>query len=165
MSGPALVAILLATWLVAARPVCAQEPPTRPDSAQLVPEPQQSVDEVARGPGPMEAFFKSLAVPGWGQAELDRHLTGALFVAFEGIAMSMTIKANQQMRYLESIDSPAAEGKRQEREDWIVLWVFNHLFSGLEAFVSAHLQEFPDDLRLAATPAGVTISIPLPRFP
>jgi hypothetical protein len=113
----------------------------------------------------MEAFLKSLAVPGWGQAELDRHLTGALFVAFEGIAMAMTIKANQQMSYLESIDSPAAEGKRQEREDWLVLWIFNHVFSGLEAFVSAHLRGFPDDLSVRAIPGGLSIEIPWPRLP
>lgn len=112
----------------------------------------------------MGSFFKSLLVPGWAQAELGRDVTGAVFVAFEGLAMAMTLKANQQLTYLESIGSPAAEGKRQEREDWTVLWVFNHLFSGLEAFVSAHLYEFPEDLRVRAIPGGVAVQIPWSPF-
>lgn len=155
---------LLVLALAASSPALAQDPPTRPDSARREPAPQVVVDS-ATGPRPMEAFFKSLAVPGWGQAELDRHVTGALFVAFEGLAMAMTIKANQQIAYLESIESPAVEGKRQEREDWLVLWIFNHLFSGLEAFVSAHLSGFPEDLNVRATPQGLTIGLPLPPFP
>ena len=32
---------------------------------------------------------------------------------------------------------------------------FNHVFAGLEAYVSAHLADFPGDLQLQATPGGV----------
>ncbi len=53
--------------------------------------------------------------------------------------------------------------KRQQVQDWLVLWVFNHLFSGAEAFVSAHLQDFPKDLKLHAFPGGVGITVPVPR--
>ena len=35
----------------------------------------------------------------------------------------------------------------QEREDWIVLLVFNHLLAGAEAFVSANLYDFPATLK------------------
>jgi hypothetical protein len=42
--------------------------------------------------------------------------------------------------------------------------VFNHLFSGAEAFVSAHLRHFPPDLRLRAVPGGIAVSLSLPRF-
>jgi hypothetical protein len=44
-----------------------------------------------------------------------------------------------------------------------VLWIFNHLFSGAEAFVSAHLQDFPRDLRIRAMPGGIGVSLPLGR--
>ena len=42
--------------------------------------------------------------------------------------------------------------------------VFNHLMSGLEAYVSAHLYDFPADLQLRALPnggmqAGVTLPL------
>ena len=57
-----------------------------------------------------------------------------------------------------------AEDKRREHEDWLVLLVFNHLFAGLEAYVSAHLADFPGDLRLEAVPGGVSaprVSVPI----
>ena len=43
-----------------------------------------------------------------------------------------------------------------------MLLVFNHLFAGLEAYVSAHLADFPGDLRFQAVPGGVggTVSVP-----
>ena len=56
------------------------------------------------------------------------------------------------MRYLQRIEADSARiaGKQRERQDWIVLLAFNHLFSGLEAFVSSHLQDFPADVKEAA---------------
>ena len=44
-----------------------------------------------------------------------------------------------------------------------MLWIFNHLFSGAEAYVSAHLQDFPSDLRLQVAPGRLGVSLPLPR--
>ena len=47
---------------------------------------------------------------------------------------------------------------------WLVLLAFNHLFAGLEAYVAAHLADFPGDLRFEAVPGGVgaSLSFPLP---
>ena len=42
-----------------------------------------------------------------------------------------------------------------------MLWVFNHLFSGAEAYVSAHLRDFPPDLKVRAFPGGIGVSIPV----
>lgn len=130
---------------------------------------------------PLPAFFRSLLLPGWGQAVLDRKLTGGLFLAWEGVTLGMTLKAHQELQHIrrteDTRDLPAGQresallrSKKAEREDWLVLLVFNHLFSGLEAYVSAHLWDFPEDLRLRALPAGpagrpgVGVSIPL-RLP
>jgi hypothetical protein len=110
---------------------------------------------------PMGAFFRSLLIPGWGQAATGRHTTGAVFVAWEGVTAMMTLKAQQEANYMESIGSANAKAKRQEVQDWLVLWVFNHLFSGAEAYVSAHLQDFPADLKIQAYPRGIGISLPL----
>jgi len=110
---------------------------------------------------PMGAFWRSLLIPGWGQSATGRHTTGAVFVAWEGVTAMMTLKARQEANYMESIGSANAKAKRQEVEDWLVLWVFNHLFSGAEAYVSAHLQDFPADLKIQAYPRGIGISLPL----
>ncbi|MGH7607709.1 MAG: hypothetical protein ACREME_10235, partial [Gemmatimonadales bacterium] len=60
------------------------------------------------------------------------------------------------------IGSSSLDLKRQEVEDWLVLWIFNHLFSGAEAYVSAHLQDFPADLEVRAFPGGIGMSLALP---
>jgi hypothetical protein len=110
----------------------------------------------------MTAFWRSLLIPGWGQSATGRHTTGAIFVVWEGVTAMMTLKAQQEANYMKQIGSANLEAKRQEVEDWLVLWVFNHLFSGAEAYVSAHLQDFPADLKIRAFPGGIGISVPLP---
>jgi hypothetical protein len=110
---------------------------------------------------PMGAFWRSLLIPGWGQSATGRNTTGALFVVWEGVTAMMTLKAQQEANYMKQVGSGSLNAKRQEVQDWIVLWVFNHLFSGAEAYVSAHLQDFPADLRIRAFPRGIGISLPL----
>jgi len=114
---------------------------------------------------PMGAFWRSLLIPGWGQAVTGRHTTGAAFVAWEGVTVMMTFKAQQEANYMKAIGSANVRLKRQEVEDWLVLWIFNHLFAGAEAYVSAHLQDFPPDLEVRAFPRGIGISLPLPPLP
>lgn len=110
---------------------------------------------------PGAAFWRSLLIPGWGQAATGRHLTGALFATWEGVTMMMTFKAHAEVRYMERTGSGSLQAKRQEQQDWIVLWVFNHLFSGAEAYVAAHLQDFPKDLKFGVYPGGAGVSVPI----
>lgn len=114
------------------------------------------------GVGPMGAFWRSFLLPGWGQAVTNRHTTGAAFVAWEGVTAMMTLKAQQEANYFKAIGSPNLQLKRQEVQDWLVLWIFNHLFSGAEAYVSAHLMDFPPDLEVRAFPRGIGVSVSLP---
>jgi hypothetical protein len=119
-----------------------------------------------RGPvGPMGALWRSMLIPGWGQAKLNRKLTGALFVAWEGVTLGMSIKVSHELSYLEATGSQRVGKKRQERQDWLVLLGFNHLFAAIEAYVSSHLWDFPPDLTLQAAPGrvGAIISVPV-RF-
>jgi hypothetical protein len=127
-------------------------------SARLPAQGTVGSDSVVRHPRPrpFTYFFRSALVPGWGQASLDRRLTGGIFVAFEGIALGMTLKANTELQYLRQINSDLVPAKRAERQDWIVLVVMNHLFSALEAYVSANLFDFPADLGLRTLPGGRT---------
>ena len=121
-------------------------------------------DTMPVGVRPMGAFWRSFLLPGWGQAVTGRQVTGAAFVAWEGVTAMMTLKAQQEANYLEKIHSSSVELKRQEVQDWLILWIFNHLFSGAEAYVSAHLQDFPPDLRVQAFPNGIGLTVPMPRL-
>lgn len=120
-------------------------------------------DSAQNRSGPLNYFFRSLLIPGWGQASLDRKLTGGIFVAFEGIAVGMALKANYELRYLQRTNSTRVVSKRAERQDWLFLVGVNHLFSALEAFVSANLYDFPGDLRMRPLPGGRTgVGLTLP---
>jgi hypothetical protein len=125
-----------------------------------------AADSLALRTSPMNAFWRSFLLPGWGQAKLGRKLTGGIFVAWEGVTLGMSLKTRHELDYLRRTNSARAEDKRREHEDWLVLLAVNHLFSGLEAYVSAHLSDFPRDLELHAVPGGVGGSVSVPfRLP
>jgi hypothetical protein len=118
---------------------------------------------------PSAALWRSLLVPGWGQAKLGRNLTAGLFIAAEALTVGMALKANSELAYLRrtGADSASIDAKAQKREDWIVLAVVNHLLSGLEAYVAANLSDFPGELKFrpaAAGGVGAQVSLPV-RFP
>lgn len=136
----------------------AQVVPSPP--AQQQPQPADTVKvppfRVERPVSPLGAMWRSLLVPGWGQAALDRHVTGAVFIFWEGLTLTMTVKSAQQLAYQERIglETEALDAKRQEVQDWAVLLVFNHLMAGAEAFVAANLWDFPTELEARALPEG-----------
>ena len=135
-------------------------------SAQSAPSPRRPAvkpDTLQRSYiSPLNAFWRSFLIPGWGQARLNRKLTGGIFVAWEGLTLGMSLKTRQELRYLRRNNSSRGDAKRQEHEDWLVLLGFNHLFAGLEAYVSAHLDDFPGDLQIQAVPGGFGASVSLP---
>jgi len=75
----------------------------------------------------------------------------------------MTLKAQQEANYLNEIHSTSLSLKRQEVQDWLVLWIFNHLFPARKRNVSAHLRDFPPNLKMQVLPMGEesASSIPL----
>ena len=50
------------------------------------------------------------------------------------------------------------DARSEQREDWAAVAIFFLLMSGVDAFVSAHLQDFPDPLTVEGDPGG-TISV------
>jgi hypothetical protein len=149
-----LPAAALALMLFA-MPLSGQRAASRPDTAVT-----------GRRPRPLNYFLRSLLIPGWGQASLHRKLTGGIFVAVEGLALGMALKTTSELHFLERTDTSLVDDKRGERQDWIVVMVANHLFAGLEAYVSANLFDFPGDLRIRALPGGRTgIGLSLPIRP
>ena len=122
----------------------------------------------------MGALWRSMLLPGWGQAKLNRRVTGAVFIFWEGVTLTMTLKSIHQLDYLETVESEddidsqdRVEAKRNEIQDWAVLLAFNHLLAGVEAYVSAQLWDFPDELAFRVLPGGgvgMRLALPLPAF-
>jgi len=113
---------------------------------------------------PMGAMFRSFLLPGWGQAVYGRKVTAGVMLGVEGLALGMILKASSELQYIRETGSDRDAAKLQEREDWMAILIFNHLMSGLEAYVSAHLYDFPGDLQLQALPQGgmrVGVTLPL----
>lgn len=153
--------IALAQDSTAARPtpvpaVDSAHPPIRPSAS----------DSTRRPTTPMGAMFRSFALPGWGQAVYGRKTTAGIMIGFEGLTLGMSLKAWSEMRHIEATGSGSWRAKRQEQQDWMTLLIFNHLMSGLEAYVSAHLYDFPGDLEFRALPGGgVRAGVTLPLGP
>lgn len=158
----AALALLLACGAGGVGPVTAvaQIPVPRPTPTQQRPDSLRAdtvkVPQFRYAPpvSPLAAMGRSMLLPGWGQAVLHRRVTGAVFVFWEGLSLTMALKASNQLRYMRETGSDAADLKRQEVQDWVVVLVFNHLMAGAEAFVSAELWDFPPDLELRSLPAG-----------
>lgn len=55
-------------------------------------------------------------------------------------------------------DAERIRARRTHYEDWIAFLVFNHLFSGADAFVSAQLWDLPAQVGLHADPGTVGLS-------
>jgi hypothetical protein len=151
-----------ATVLVLLLAACAWAPRLRAQDTTAVPA-AVAPDTMRFTPiSPINAFWRSFLLPGWGQARLNRKLTGGIFMAWEGVTLGMSLKTRHELAYLRRTGSARGDDKRQEHEDWLILLAFNHLFAGLEAYVGAHLTDFPGDLKIRAVPDGLGASVSLP---
>ena len=156
--------ILACGLLLAGGGARAQVIPERQPTQQQQPQPEDTVKVPqfrAQPPvSPVGAMWRSLLIPGWGQSILGRRVTGAAFIVFEGLSLTMILKSAKQLDYFERIDDGSLEmaekidGKKQEIEDWAFLLIFNHLISAAEAYVSGVLWDFPADLDVQAAPNG-----------
>ena len=56
------------------------------------------------------------------------------------------------------------DAREEQREDWFAVAIFTLLLSGVDAFVSAHLQDFPEPLTIEGDPGGggVEVAIRIP---
>lgn len=142
--------LLLAIALVASPPVLtAQETPPA-DTAAAARPPQAAADTLPRPPAsPMGAFFRSLVLPGWGQAAVDQPLRGAFYFAMEAGSLFMLLKSSAKLSAAERAfpaDSALIESRKEQVEDWAVLAGFWALFAGIDAWVSAQLWDFQGEV-------------------
>ena len=156
------LAVLLLAAGAAPRLVAQDTTAVSPAEPDVGPEPRDGA--TFKPIGPVGALWRSFVLPGWGQARLNRKLTGGIFIAWEGVTLGMTLKTRHELDYLRRTGSERADSKRQEHEDWLVLLAFNHVFAALEAYVGAHLADFPGDLRIRAVPGGVGASLTMPHL-
>lgn len=102
-------------------------------------------DSVAPPIGPWGAFWRSLVVPGWGQAELGAETRGATYFVAEGVSVWMWARAQRRLDHARRSlpeDAPLVESRKQQREDWITMSVFLAVFNAADAWVTAHLYGF-----------------------
>ncbi|MHB2034584.1 MAG: hypothetical protein ACYCVE_14605, partial [Gemmatimonadaceae bacterium] len=57
--------------------------------------------------------------------------------------------------------SQLIRSRRAHVEDWIAVLVANHLFSGLDAYVSANLWDLPAELSVHPTSTGTNVGLTL----
>ena len=148
----ALVLLSLASQLAAQEPAdpdttAATTPSTVTDPAAPPGEASTTSPTVSGSPGPpvspMGAFFRSLVLPGWGQASVGRPVRGAFYFAMESASLWMLFKTQSKLNSAERIgDEDLISSRKAQREDWIVLAVFWALFSGVDAWVSANMWDF-----------------------
>ena len=51
------------------------------------------------------------------------------------------------------------DARKEQREDWLAVAIFTLLLSGVDAFVSAHLGDFPEPLTIEGDPGGGRVEV------
>jgi len=140
---------------------------------------------------PGRSFAYSFLVPGYAQTVLGRPKASALFIAFEAVAFTMLRQAQFDLRQAQHAgadslvvswwspaggqvgpqmqaspyDSTLIRSRRAHVEDWVAVMIANHLFSGLDAYVSANLWDVPAELTVhsgagGSTQLGLNVRVP-----
>jgi hypothetical protein len=132
---------------------------------------------------PGRAFAYSFIAPGLGQSVLNRNKAATAFLLVESISLVMIREsaadvhearrsANDSLvtSYVDASGNPAVtkvrprfgSGEVKTRqahvEDWVALLIANHLFSGADAFVAAHLWDVKARLGLRLYPHGTGLA-------
>jgi hypothetical protein len=148
-------------------------------------------DSLSRIPpvSPGRAFLQSVLVPGWGQASLRRPTAGTIFTAVEAMSVTMLIQSKHELSearraasdsvvdHYEAPSTPDGEptpvfapnqfagrigARKQAVEDWAALLIFNHLLSGADAFIAAHLWDVPVEVSPGSTGQSAKLSVRIP---
>jgi hypothetical protein len=120
---------------------------------------------------PRAALVQSLLVPGLGQWKLYRPKAAAIFAAVEIGSIGMVIKSKHDLDVATSARRDTTDAgvpknqnladrvkaRRTHLEDWIAMIVFNHLFSGADAWVAANLVDF--DVNVNTTSLGREVQV------
>lgn len=150
-AGSTLRAVILIAAMGAFCPADGAAQEAAPPAAAAAPAATDSTTLSAKS-----ALFRSLVLPGWGQAYVGAHGRGALYFALETASLWMLYKSNRALGDARELESylrengalgpnqrlSIAESRAQQVEDWITLSIFWALFAGADAYVSAQLSDF-----------------------
>lgn len=75
-------------------------------------------------------------------------------------ALDAALQDNEQVARFRGL----VDARQEQREDWLAVAIFTLLLSGVDAFVSAHLGDFPEPLTVEGDPGGGTVEVAL-RLP
>lgn len=117
---------------------------------------------------PRGAFLRSLILPGWGQSELGATGRGGIYFTLEAGSLWMYFKSREKLQEAREIETiaretgeigpdakhPLVRDRENQREDWLTLSIFWLFFSGADAFVAAHLQDFDVHVNAVPRPGG-----------
>ncbi|MDE2879705.1 hypothetical protein [Candidatus Palauibacter soopunensis] len=145
-------------------PLRAQDPPPPEaiaDSASA--ETGAVADTTGRPPpiSPLDAFGRSLILPGWGQLEVGRPARGAFYFAAESIFLFMVFKSDARLSAAKEelpLNEERISNRSGQRENWIVLAGFIAFLSGLDAWVSTQFWDFEPSI---GPPADGSVGIAL----
>ena len=153
-------------------------PPAAPPAAD-------TASTVRKAPlSPARSFLYSLLVPGYSQWALGRPTAGVVFVTAEAITLTMLRESAANLadarrfrgdsiivQFVDPItgvrgvrrepsqgDSSLVRVRRAQVEDWIAALVATHLFSGLDAFVAAHLWDVPTEVSARPRYGGAVVA-------
>jgi hypothetical protein len=186
MAARAIAAASLITVFHAAAPSLArsQEFPAR--DTVLVPQLPTRADTlpIPDGPprSPRGAFFRSVVIPGWGQAWVGAPGRGVAYFALESGSLWMLHKSLSQLQQAkrddawlrdigqlgEDASSPLVQSRRRQVEDWTAISIFLAFFAGADAFVSAYLADFDERVGVAPGADGtlrIEATLPVGKRP
>ena len=72
-------------------------------------------------------------------------------------ALDAALQDNEQVARFRGL----VDARKEQREDWLAVAIFTLLLSGVDAFVSAHLGDFPEPLTVEGDPGGGTVEVAL----
>ena len=127
---------------------------------------------------PGGAFLRSFVAPGWGEFRLGRRKSGLAFAAIELGTLAWGAKAYRDLGDAKALRGESVEvgtgpdgrpifgpavtealinARRLHFEDAVAVLIANHLMSGADAYVAAHLWDLPARVSVRARPRGATV--------
>ncbi len=158
-----LSAVLLVLLIWQDVPTLSGQVPPPPPPAQA-----DTVEDEGLPYSPRGAFFRSLVLPGWGQAYVNAPTRGAVYFSLASGSVWMAWVARRQLSdarreqyWLRQTgelgptqETDIAVAREQQFEDWAALSVFLFFFAGADAYVSAYLSDFGERIGVQPGPGG-----------
>jgi hypothetical protein len=126
--------------------------------------PVAAVDSAGPEISPRGALLRSFAVPGWGQTYAQAPGRGAIYFGLEAVSLWMVYKTSRQLAAARARDrwargqndTPDEDepptsltlSRSQQFEDWVTLAISVALFSGADAYVTAQLSDFAEQVQV-----------------